>query len=96
MFEIANPYRGTLRFDKAGQPIAQDPGHGIGARSVSAFCEKHSACCAYETRNGWFYLKIALEKVRLAAGKAAAGTADMKNAPRLWRRPQMRGVCLTA
>ncbi len=60
MFEIANPYRGTLRFNEAGQPIAQAPGHGIGVRSISAFCEKHGACCAYETRDGWFHLKIAL------------------------------------
>jgi len=60
MFEIANPYRGTIRFNKAGQPTAQTPGHGIGSRSISAFCEKHDACCAYETRDGWFRLKLAL------------------------------------
>jgi len=60
MFEIANPYCGTIRFDEAGQPVAQTPGHGIGTRSISAFCEKHSACCVYETRDGWFRLKIAL------------------------------------
>jgi len=60
MFEIANPYRGTIRFDEQGQPIAQTPGHGIGTRSIAAFCEKHDACCVYETKDGWFHLKIAL------------------------------------
>ncbi len=60
MFEIANPYRGDIRFDGSGQPIAQTPGHGIGTRSIAAFCEKHDACCAYETKDGWFHLKIAL------------------------------------
>ncbi len=60
MFEIANPYRGTIRFDEHGQPMAQAIGHGIGTRSIAAFCEKHDACCAYETRDGWFHLKIAL------------------------------------
>lgn len=60
MFEIANPYRGPLRFDEHGLPLAQTPGHGIGTRSIAAFCEKHDACCVYETRDGWFRLKIAL------------------------------------
>ncbi len=60
MFEIANPYQGTLRFDEQGRPVAQTPGHGIGTRSIAAFCEKHGACCVYETRDGWFRLKIAL------------------------------------
>ncbi len=60
MFEIANPYSEPIRFDEAGQPVAQTPGHGIGTRSISAFCEKHDACCVYETRDGWFHLKIAL------------------------------------
>ena len=60
MFEIANPYRGPLRFDERGLPLAQTPGHGIGTRSIAAFCEKHDACCVYETRDGWFRLKIAL------------------------------------
>ncbi len=60
MFEIANPYRGTVRFDEQGLPAAQTPGHGIGTRSISAFCEKHDACCVYETKDGWFHLKIAL------------------------------------
>ncbi len=60
MFEIANPYRGTIRFDEAGRPVTKSPGHGIGTRSISAFCEKHNACCVYETRDGWFHLKIAL------------------------------------
>ncbi len=60
MFEVANPYRGTIRFDEAGRPMAQTPGHGIGTRSISAFCEKHDACCVYEAKDGWFRLKIAL------------------------------------
>lgn len=60
MFEIANPYRGTIRFDEAGRPVSQTPGHGIGTRSISAFCEKHNAYCVYEAKDGWFHLKIAL------------------------------------
>ncbi len=60
MFEVANPYQGTVRFDETGQPMAQTPGHGIGTRSIAAFCEKHDACCVYEAKDGWFHLKIAL------------------------------------
>jgi len=60
MFEIANPYRGTIRFDEAGLPLAPTPGHGFGTRSISAFCEKHDAFCVYEAKDGWFRLKIAL------------------------------------
>jgi len=60
MFEVANPYQGTVSFDKEGRPRSMDPAHGIGTRSISAFCEKHGACCIYEARNGWFHLKVAL------------------------------------
>jgi len=60
MFEISNPYQGDIRFDQAGLPVARDPGHGIGTRSIAAFCEKHDAYCAYEAKDGWFHLKIAL------------------------------------
>lgn len=60
MFEIANPCQGPIPFDDRGMPIAQTPGHGIGTRSISAFCEKHDACCACEVKDGWFHLKIAL------------------------------------
>jgi len=60
MFEIANPYTGEVRFDQAGLPMASAPGHGIGTRSIAAFCEKHGACCVYEAKDGWFHLKLAL------------------------------------
>jgi len=60
MFEIANPCGDDVHFDKAGLPVAREPGHGIGTRSIAAFCEKHNACCVYEAKDGWFYLKIAL------------------------------------
>ncbi len=60
MFEIANPYQGSVNFDKAGLPVSHKRGHGIGTRSIAAFCKKHDACCVYEVKNGWFHLKIAL------------------------------------
>jgi len=60
MFEIANPCDGGVRFDRAGLPVANAPGHGIGTRSIAAFCQKYDACCVYEAKDGWFRLKIAL------------------------------------
>ncbi len=60
MFEIGNPYQGDLRFDRSGLPVARDPDHGIGTRSIAAFCEKHGAFCVYEAKDGWFRLRIAL------------------------------------
>jgi len=60
MFEIANPCQDGVRFDRAGLPVARNLGHGIGTRSIAAFCEKHDACCIYKVKDGWFYLRIAL------------------------------------
>jgi len=60
MFEIANPYRGGIHFDREGLPVTQAEGHGIGTRSIAAFCKKHNACCTYEAKDGWFRLRIAL------------------------------------
>jgi len=60
MFEVANPYSGEVRFDRDGLPVTRDPGHGIGTRSIAAFCQKHGAYCVYEAKDGWFHLKIAL------------------------------------
>ncbi len=60
MFEVANPYSGTIHFDAEGLPISHNMGHGIGTRSIAAFCEQHDACCVYETKGGWFHLRVAL------------------------------------
>lgn len=60
VFELANPYPGAIHFDRDGRPVAQTSGHGIGTRRISAFCEKHGACCIYEAKGGWFRLRIAL------------------------------------
>lgn len=60
MLEVANPYAGTIRFDQHGRPTTSKQGHGIGTRSIAAFCEKYGAYCAYEAADGWFHLKIAL------------------------------------
>ena len=60
MMEISNPYAGEIIFDRGGFPIANQPGHGIGTRSIVAFAEKHNAICRFRTEKGWFKLQIAV------------------------------------
>lgn len=60
MFEVANTYAGEVRFDGEGLPVSVRRGHGIGVRSIAAFCEKHGAACSYETKDGWFRIRVIL------------------------------------
>lgn len=60
MFEIANPYKGRVSFGRNGLPQASKDGHGIGTRSIMAFCEKHNAFYSFTAENGWFKVVIAL------------------------------------
>ncbi len=60
MFEVANTCAGEVRLDRNGLPVARRQGHGIGTRSIAAFCEKHGAVCSYETKDGWFKMQVVL------------------------------------
>lgn len=60
MFEIANTYNGRIRFGRDGLPQSSDPNHGIGTRSIMAFCEKHGAFFDFTAVGGWFKLMVAL------------------------------------
>lgn len=58
MFSVSNPYEGEVRFNDLGQPVATEEGHGLGTASIAAYCEKHGAFCEYETKDGWFTLRM--------------------------------------
>lgn len=58
MLRVSNPYAGKVRFDDRGRPMAAGPDHGIGTRSIAAYCEKHGAYCDYKAENGWFTIQI--------------------------------------
>lgn len=58
MFRVSNPYRGEISFDDHGRPIAKTPGHGVGIRSIEAYCEKHGAYSTYQAKDGWFMVDI--------------------------------------
>ena len=60
MMEISNSYAGEIDFDQRGVPVADEPGHGIGTRSIVAFAEKHNALYLFRAENGWFKLQIAV------------------------------------
>ena len=60
MLEILNPCAKEINFDENGLPISDREGHGLGTKSIAAFCEKYSALCRYEAENGWFCMRIIL------------------------------------
>lgn len=60
MFEVVNPYAGTIKFSRDGLPVSGKDGHGIGTRSIMAFAEKHRALCRFRAEKGWFKVQIAL------------------------------------
>ena len=59
MFCVSNPYAGSVRFDENDRPVTDDADHGIGTRSIAAYCEKFGAVCRYRAENGWFHIQIA-------------------------------------
>ena len=60
MFALENACDGTARLDSRGLPVADRRGHGLGTRSITAFCEKYGALCTYRLSEGWFSLRVVL------------------------------------
>ena len=57
---LFNPCNEAVRFDDQGLPMAQQEGHGMGVRSIVAFCRKHDAVCQFDLTDGTFRLRIVL------------------------------------
>ena len=60
MLKVENTYNGKVRFGSDGLPLSSEDGHGIGTRSIAAFCKKYDASWSYDASDGWFILRIAL------------------------------------
>ncbi len=60
MLEISNPCSDIVAFSEDGIPLSKEQEHGIGTRSIMAFCKKYDAFCSFAVENGWFTLKIVL------------------------------------
>ena len=58
MFSVSNPYNGSIMLDEDGVPTSEEEGHGIGIRSMLAYCEEHHAVCDFKISDGWFAVRI--------------------------------------
>jgi len=58
MFQIVNSYNGDAEFDEKGIPVTHEEGHGIGTRSIVAFCEKYNSYYNFEAKEDTFVLQI--------------------------------------
>ncbi len=60
MLEISNPCKDDIVFSKDGIPLSKEQEHGIGTRSIMAFCKKYGALCSFSLADGQFTLRIVL------------------------------------
>lgn len=58
MLEVSNPCFEEIVFSEDGLPTTEDEEHGIGTRSIAAFCRKNNAFYTFTQENGWFRLRI--------------------------------------
>ena len=58
MFSVSNPYEGDILLDENGIPVSKKSGHGIGIRSILAWCEKNNATCDFKIQDNYFTLRI--------------------------------------
>lgn len=58
MVSVSNPYAGSIMLDEEGIPISEEAGHGIGIRSILAYCEEHDAIYDFKVKDGWFAVRI--------------------------------------
>ena len=58
MIEVSNTFCGEIKFDDDGIPVTDKEGHGIGTRSIVAFCNKYNAFYEFKTKGDKFILHI--------------------------------------
>ena len=61
MLQISNTFDGNIKLDEEGRPLAAKEGHGIGTRSILAFCEKNHAMLDYKIEDNIFALRIVVQ-----------------------------------
>ena len=62
MLRIGNYYEGKIVVDNNGVPVSKEAGHGIGTRSILAFCEKHNSNVDYKIEEDYFEIRIIVRK----------------------------------
>ena len=58
MIQISNSFDGNIEFSSEGIPVSRENGHGLGTRSIIAFCEKHGAHYEFKADAEKFSLRI--------------------------------------
>ena len=61
MIQISNSFDGNISLDKNGVPVSTKSEHGLGTRSIVAFCEKAGAAYEFKTNDRKFSLRIVIE-----------------------------------
>ncbi len=57
--EVANTYTEPVEFNEQGHPVTNEPGHGVGTRSIAAFAEKYGIRLFYDAGDdGMFRLQL--------------------------------------
>ncbi len=60
MFSISNSYNGAIAVDSDGFPVSDKPEHGIGTRSIKAFCKKYNTTFDYKITDEYVYFRMAV------------------------------------
>lgn len=60
IFSISNPYAGTINVDSDGFPVSDKLGHGIGTRSIKAFCKKYNTTVDYKITDEYVDFRMAV------------------------------------
>lgn len=63
LFQISNPYAGTLTLDENGLPVTDRQGHGIGMKSILAFMKKNNAIYDLDISDGVFTFRFMVQEV---------------------------------
>ena len=58
MMQVSNNFDGVAEFDKNGLPVSHEEGHGLGTRSIIAFCEKYGAFYEFKATDKKFIMRI--------------------------------------
>lgn len=60
IFSISNAYNGTIAVDIDGFPVSDKPEHGIGTRSIKAFCKKYNTTFDYKITDEYVDFRMAV------------------------------------
>ncbi len=60
ILSISNAYKGDITVDEDGFPVSDKPEHGIGTRSIKAFCRKYNTTVDYKITDEYVDFRMAV------------------------------------